>query len=106
MPVFQNYGTITYFTTATGSTAKNLGTTTTTAPTATQSFPARTCFIRAAKANSATVWIGDATVTSTGTGNVLIDLQPGESIYLDINNLGLLWAASAAAQAVTVATLR
>ena len=106
MPVYTNYSTFTYFTTATGATAKNLGTTTTTAPTSVQFFPARTCFIRAAKANSATVWVGDATVTNTGTGNVLVDLQPGEGIYVDANNLGLFWAASAAAQTIYATTLR
>jgi len=91
---------------ATGSTAKNLQTGTTSAPTAsTAASSGRTLWIRAPKANTAAVFIGDSTVTSVPGGNVLTDLQPGEGLFIDFSNLGTFWAVSAAAQSLFSAVL-
>ena len=82
------------------------GTTVTTgARTQLVSCPARTVMLRAAKTNSAAIWIGDSTVTTAGAGKVLIDLQPGEAAFLDINNANLLYSASAASQTLYVSGL-
>lgn len=108
MPVVSPNTTIAYIPImATGATAKNLQTGTTSAPaTIGVTFPARTIFLRAPKANTAAVFIGDSTVLSTPAGNVMIDLQPGEGIFIDFNDLGTFWAVSAAAQSLFAVAMR
>lgn len=61
---------------------------------------ARTVFIRSAKANTVTTYVGGSTVTNAGGGSVLVDLQPGEGIFYDIKNSNLLWVVAASATAV------
>lgn len=66
---------------------------------------ARTVFLRAAKANTDTVWLGDSTVTTAGAGKVFCDLQPGEMLILDLSNTNLLYSASAAPQTLYVSSM-
>jgi hypothetical protein len=75
------------------------------AVTARQQLPnrgARTVLIRSAKTNTVAVWLGDSTVTTAGAGNVLMDLQPGEAIFLDIGNSNLLYAAASSSSTIYV----
>lgn len=46
--------------------------------------------LRAARANTGTVYIGDSTLAQPGTG-VMFDLGPGDSITLTINSTALLY---------------
>lgn len=90
MPIFTNYSTVTY----------NATLSLTTTRTALPSNAGRTVFLRNAKTSGGTAFIGDATVTSAGGGNVLVDLQPGEGMFVDVNNASLFNAVAA-----TTATL-
>lgn len=94
MPVISPSGTITMHTTITTGAKAQL-----------PSGAGRTVFIRAAKANTATVWLGDSTVTTSGGGKVFCDLQPGEMLILDIGNTNLLYSASAASQTLYVSSM-
>lgn len=78
------------------------------AVTARQQLPnrgARTVFLRSAKTNTVAVWIGDSTVTTTGGGNVFMDLQPGEGIFLDIGNPNQLYAAASSSSTIFVSSM-
>lgn len=69
--------------------------------TARQQLPAagcRTVVLRSDKTNTATIWVGGSTVTTAGAGTVLVDLQPGELISLDLNNSSLLYVAAGSSQ--------
>jgi hypothetical protein len=66
---------------------------------------ARTVLLRSAKTNTVAIWIGDSTVTTTGGGNVLLDLQPGEAIFLDISNPNLLYAAASSSSTLFVSSM-
>jgi hypothetical protein len=94
MPVISPAGTITMQTTITTGARAQL-----------PSVAARSILLRAAKANTNTVWIGDSTVTTTGGGKVMLDLQPGEALFLDIGNANLLYSASAASQTLYVSSM-
>ena len=67
---------------------------------------ARTVFIRGAKANTTTLYIGSAnSVTAAGAGAVVVDLQPGEGIFMDIKNSNMLWYIAASASPVAYVTV-
>jgi hypothetical protein len=91
MPGVQPYSTVTPLTpVATGTTAVQIG--------GALGIAARTVSFRSSKANAAVViYLGDATVLSAPSGNIITDLQPGEMLFLDIRNTNLVWAVSASA---------
>lgn len=69
-------------------------------------LPSRTIFIRNAKTSAGTLFVGDNTVTSAGAGNVFVDLQPGEGIFIDLANASLLNIVAATTATAYVAGLR
>jgi hypothetical protein len=62
----------------------------------------RTVMLSAKKTNSAEIYLGDVTVTSAPGGNIIKDLNAGETVFLDITNPSLIYAVSAAAQTLYV----
>lgn len=104
--IVEPFGTITYQAIlVTGSTAKNLQSQATGAFTGTP-VSCRTVFLRNPKANTAAVFIGDSTVTSAPGGNVIVDLQPGEGLFLNVGTISLFYAVSAAAQSLFVTAFK
>jgi hypothetical protein len=78
------------------------------AVTARQQLPnrgARTVLLRSAKTNTVAIWVGDSTVTTAGAGNVLLDLQPGEAVFLDIGNPNLLYVAASSSSTLYVSSM-
>lgn len=78
------------------------------AVTARQQLPsraARTVFLRSAKTNTVAIWIGGSDVTTAGAGTVLMDLQPGEGVFIDIGNSNLLYAAASSSSTLYVSGL-
>jgi len=64
------------------------------------SISGRTFFIRNAKASAGPAYLGGSDVTTGGGGKVMIDLQPGEGIFLDLTNPSGLWVVAASTATV------
>jgi hypothetical protein len=86
------------------STITYTATVTTGARTQLPSASARMVSFRAAKTNSAAIWLGGSTVTTAGAGLVLCDLQPGEIFFFNDSATTEIYTASAASQSLYVTT--